>query len=194
MARPDGDALLMLDFKSGNHAAFEALLRKYFPRILNYVYRFMRERAAAEDLAQEVFMRVYDRASSYTARAKFKTWLYTIAHNVAINELRKRGRESLSLFAQDDEGTVGAIQMADDRAEAPGVGMERDERRDMVKGAINALPDRQREAVILRRYEELSYEEIAKAMGTTVKAVKSLLNRAMEGLGESFRAYMEGDK
>lgn len=179
----DPDVRLMLEFQKGNKASFEALMRKYFPRLLNFIYRYVSSREMAEDLAQEVFIRVYKNGSSYKPQAKFQTWVFTIARNVSLNELRSKKHKAVSLDAtfSSDDGVLKR-QVEDPRSESPDEGILRGEKVAAVKLAIDNLPESQRVAVLLRRYEQFSYEEIAQTMNTSTKAVKSLLSRAKENL------------
>ena len=179
----DPDVGLMLDFQNGNKASFETLLRKYFPRLVNFIYRFVGNRQAAEDLAQETFFRVYKSVANYTPRSKFQTWVFTIAKNLSLNELRRGKHNTVSLdetfLTGDGELKRQVEDVHSDRLDEQ---MLRSERAAAVKKAINHLPENQRIAVLLRRYEQFSYEEIAQTMNTSVKAIKSLLNRAKENL------------
>ncbi len=184
----DPDVILMLEFKEGNKDSFEKLMGKYFPRILNFIFRFVKNREAAEDLTQEVFMKVYYSVSSYYPKAKFKTWLYTIARNVSLNEMRKHKQRMVSLdeTLSSREGVMQR-QVADETVVRPDESMVRQEMADVVRAAIESLPENQRIAVVLRRYEQFSYDEIAKTMDTSLKAVKSLLSRAKENLKNKLR-------
>jgi RNA polymerase sigma-70 factor (ECF subfamily) len=179
----DDDVRLMLDFRAGNASSFETLLKKYFPPLVNFIYRYTGNKYVAEELAQEAFLRVYRHAASYSPRSKFKTWLYTIARNLAVNELRRNRRNTVSLDMAVDTGDGKVpIQMEDKKAALPDSDVMKAETARIVKKAIYALPEKQRAAVILRRYEDLSYKDIADTMGISSKAVKSLLNRARENL------------
>ena len=173
----------MLDFQKGNPASFESLMHKYYKRLFNFIYRFVGSREAAEDLTQEVFLKVYKAVGGYQPQSKFQTWIYTIARNLSLNELRRAGRKNVSLdepvSLKDGEGQR---QVSDESAENPAESIAQEDTRRMVQEAIASLPETQRTAVILRRYDNMSYEEIAKTMGTSVEAVKSLLNRAKENL------------
>lgn len=181
----DPDVKLMLSFQDGNKAAFEELMHKFYPRILNFIYRYVGRREVAEDLTQEVFIKIYDSAHKYTPQSKFQTWAYTIAKNTSLNELRRAEQKNVSMDAPvRSQGEELQRQVADQEAELPDEEMIKEEKAKMVREAIKALPDNQRIAVILRRYDQFSYEEIAQTMKTTVKAVKSLLSRAKENLRE----------
>ena len=179
----DPDVGLMLEFQKGNKASFEALIRKYFPRLVNFIFRFVGNRQAAEDLAQETFFRVYRSVSKYEPRSKFQTWVFTIAKNLSLNELRRKKYPVVSLdetFSTAD-GELKR-QVEDAHSERTDERLLRAERAEAVKEALGFLPESQRIAVLLRRYEQFSYEEIAQTMNTSVKAVKSLLNRAKENM------------
>lgn len=187
----DPDVQLMLKFKQGDKLAFGELLDKYQKPVINIIYRFIQDKSEADDLAQEVFIKVYNNAKSYEARAKFSTWLYRITKNVCLNELRRRKRKIVSL----DE----AVSASDDRLKqeviisgnnSPLEDSAAHELQEIVKQAINSLPANQRMAVILRRYEEMPYEDIARTIGCSVKAIKSLLNRAKEALKNKLAAYV----
>ncbi len=179
----DEDVQLMLRFQQGDKAAFEKLMVKYYPRVLNFIYRYCGIREIAEDLTQEVFVKVYKNVQGYQPQAKIQTWLFTIARNISLNELRRLKRPTVSLDESigTEDGQVKR-QIADENAVNVGEQMMQSERALAVQEAINELPENQRMAVILRRYENMSYEEIAQAMNTSIKAVKSLLNRAKETL------------
>ncbi len=179
----DPDVQLMLEFQNGSKSAFETLMQNYYPRVLNFVYRFVGNKAVAEDLAQEVFLRVFKYGPRYKPKSKFQTWLYTIAKNLSLNELRKNKDFIASL---DEPATFGNedLQKQIDNPERSGVDEEliRKEKAMVIRQAINGLPENQRLAVILRRYDNFSYAEIAETLGVSDKAVKSLLSRAKVNL------------
>ena len=180
----DPDVQLMLKVKEGNRTAFEELMRKYYPRILNFLYRFVGgNNATAEDLTQEVFMRVYKSAGRYKPRSQFQTWIYTIAKNVGLNELRRNKRLPLSLheaFGTGEKELSGGGE--DPNVTSPDEEIMQKEKVAEIRAAINNLPKNQRIAVILKRYEGFSYAEIATTLDISDKAVKSLLSRAKENL------------
>lgn len=188
----DEDVKLMLGFKQGDNSCFETLLDKYHNSIINFIYRFIGDKAGAEDLAQEVFLRVYRSAKTYLPKAKFSTWIYIIAKNLALNELRRKESHKTSSLQESIscEETDMPRQFCDDRASAV-MGLEKQDLIEAVKKAINSLPDNQKVAVILRRYQDFSYEEIAKVIGCSVSAVKSLLNRAKKALKEKLITDVE---
>jgi len=181
----DPDVHLMLEFQGGDKASFEALMHKYYPRLLNFIHRFVGQREIAEDLTQEVFMKVYQAVSAYRPQSKFQTWIYTIAKNISLNELR-RNRGSVVSLDEPFSSQEGELKrdVEDPSGVRPDEDLLRQETMRAVRQAIHALPENQRMAVILRRYEQFSYEEIAQTMRVSVEAVKSLLSRAKENLKE----------
>jgi RNA polymerase sigma-70 factor, ECF subfamily len=183
MAR--SDVQLMLDVKAGDEASFELLLRKYRTPLVNFLYRMVRDATTAEDLAQEVFLRVYRSRKRYAPNAKFTTWLFRIATNLALNALRDtRYRQmEVSLDQTSDPGHNDhpAVELPDRQ---PGIEQQlvaRD-RAAKIRRAIYALPEKQRAAVLLHKYHELDYDEIARILDCSESALKSLLFRAYETL------------
>lgn len=188
----DPDVVLMLKFQEGDKASFEKLIDKYYKRIFNLIYRFVNDRDTAEDLTQEVFIKIYKSQFAYRPRAKFNTWLYQIAKNISLNELRRLKKQTVSL----DEPVKGRDHefkrdLIDSAASNPYQNASDEEKRQIIRGAIQALPENQRLAVILRRYEKLSYEDIALSLNCSVKAVKSLLSRAKENLKERLSGLID---
>jgi len=175
----DPDVQLMLAFQNGSRSAFETLMQNYYSRILNFIYRFVANKQIAEDLTQEVFLRVFKYGPRYKPKSKFQTWLYTIAKNIYLNELRKNKDFVASL---DDPVTLGKedleIQIDDPKNCGADEELIRKEKAMVIRQAIGNLPENQRMAVILRRYDNFSYAEIAETLGVSDKAVKSLLSRA----------------
>lgn len=191
IASHDSDAQLMLAFQKGDLSAFEALLRRNYRNVLNFTYRFMGRRDIAEDLTHEVFLRVYQNTAGYEPRSRFRTWLYTIAKNLCLNELRRKSHRMQSL---DEPGLQEGEQLPKaipDPSLPPEDHLIRKERIAAVRAAIDELPENQRLAVILRRYDDFSYEQIAATMNTSEKAVKSLLNRAKEHLQKKLAPWVE---
>ncbi len=173
----------MLEFQGGSKSAFEILMQNYYSRVLNFIYRFVANKESAEDLTQDVFLRVFKYGPRYKPKSKFQTWLYTIAKNICLNELRKNKEFVTSL---DEPATIGnadmQIQIADPKSSAADEELIHAEKAAVIRQAINELPDNQRLAVILRRYDNFSYAEIAETLGVSDKAVKSLLSRAKVNL------------
>jgi RNA polymerase sigma-70 factor (ECF subfamily) len=172
----DEDVRLMLRFREGDRSAFDALFHRYTPRLVSFLTRMVREPDRAEELAQEVFVRIYQARDRYEPKAKFSTWLFGIASNLALNELalayRKRER------AWDGSG-VERIEDSGPSAEESVDALRTAER---LEKALARLPDRQRAALLLRAEEGLGYAEIAEAIGASPSGVKSLIHRARENL------------
>ncbi|MGD0361097.1 MAG: RNA polymerase sigma factor [Bryobacteraceae bacterium] len=181
IAALDYDAELMLRVKDGDGTSFGVLLEKHRASVIHFIYRLVQEQAIAEELAQEVFLRVYRSRSSYEPTAKFKTWLFRIATHLALNWLRdekhERGQERLDDVSAD----LPARQVSDRR---PSVEQELlyDVKREEIRRAVAGLPEKQRAAVLMHKYEEMEYTQIAKVLGCSESAVKSLLFRAYETL------------
>lgn len=190
----DDDVILMLKFQQGDNSAFEQLLEKYHAPIINFIFKFIADRFEAEDLAQNVFLSIYRSQKTYVPRAKFSTWIYTIARNLALNELRrKRNRKESSLEETiENEGGNMQKQRADNNVSSAAKELEKQELAGIVKEVIDSLPQHQKTAVILRRYENFSYDEIARVIGCSVSAVKSLLSRAKSALKEGLAPYFKG--
>lgn len=183
----------MLAVKKGDRNAFDDLMRKYYPRILNFAYRLINNRQLAEDLTQDVFMKVYNSARRYRPRSKFQTWLYTIAKNTCLNELRRNRGQVVSLDAPLD-ANVGELskELPDPGADPATVFLQK-EKENQVRAAIHDLSEKQKMAVILRRYENFSYAEIAATLDVTDKAVKSLLSRAKVNLKNKLAGSIDPD-
>ena len=189
----DPDVQLMLDLKRGDRSAFEALMRKYYPRILNFIYRFIGNREIAEDLSQDVFMKVYKSAWRYRPRSKFQTWLYTIAKNVSLNELRRKRKMMVSLDETHDSGENELRKEIAHPDDDPSQAVLAKEKVALIQAAINDLPENQKMAVILKRYENFSYAQIAATLNITDKAVKSLLSRARVNLKKRLAKTVDPD-
>lgn len=188
----DADAQLMLQFQAGNVGAFESLFARHSRAIVNFAFRFVRNREVAEELAQEIFLRVYDAVAGYRVEAKFTTWLYRIATNVCLNEIRRphfRVRHDSIDAADQDERPM---QLEDTRRPGPQILLERSAVAAAVKEALEELPEKQRLAFVLNKYQDLSYAEVAAVMQTSEKAVKSLIHRAKEALAEGLRPLLPG--
>jgi len=177
------DVQLMLDVKAGDEASFDFLLQKYRMPLVNFLYRMVRDTATAEDLAQEVFLRVYRARKQYTPSAKFTTWLFRIATNLALNSVRDNRYRKLetSLDAPVEEENSAPMELRSPDMRIDEHLLER-ARAEIIRRAIWSLPEKQRAAVLLHKYEEMDYGEIAKIMECSESALKSLLFRAYETL------------
>jgi len=186
------DAEVMLRVGAGDDAAFEWLVRKYRRPMIGFMYRMTRNQAVAEELAQEVFLRVYRSRSSYAAQARFTTWLYRIATNLAVNYARdsraERTSRKLCLDAPDlASGTLPDVADAGATAEQA---MLREERLAAIRRQVHGLPERQRLAVLMHKYQGLEYREIAQVLKLSESATKSLLFRAYETLREKLKSFV----
>ena len=190
----DPDARLMMQVREGDESAFSELVEKYQDRVLAVLYNAVGQREEAEDLTQEVFLRVYRARHGYQPSAKFSTWIFTITNNLALNARRsRRGRRLIALRSRDS-GPLGA-RPQEQLAQAPGPTasgqMQSGEIAELVRQAVDKLEDRQRIAVLLNKFEDLGYAEIAQIMGTTPSAIKSLLSRARTNLREMLEPYLD---
>lgn len=182
------DIRLMALVGAGEDPAFEQLVERHQRLVIGTVGRMLGSGSDAEDIAQQVFVRVWKNAKRYEPRAKFTTWLLKITRNLVFNELRRRSRHpQVPLQSESDEEER---PFRDEQAVAPDASLLEHELRQAVDAAIANLPETQRMAVVLRRYEELSYEEIAEALDQSVSAVKSLLFRARTELRANLQRYL----
>jgi len=186
------DAQVMLRVREGDDSAFNYLVSRYRRAMISFMYRMVHNSAIAEELAQEVFLRVYRSRASYSADAKFTTWLYRIATNLAVNHARDNKNERPEVKAsldETDEDTGLSIDVADDR---PNIEQEilRRERLAAIRKQVEALPERQRIAVMMHKYQELDYRQIAEVLHLSESATKSLLFRAYETLRESLKGFV----
>ena len=190
---PDPDALLMLRVKRGDRVAFTELVEKYKQPVMNLVYRTLHDATEAEDLAQIVFLQVYKSAKRYESRAKFSTWLFTIARNLCLNEIRRRSRHPAdSLEEAHAEHEDQPRQQFEDQSNVlPPEQLLHGELAQKIEEALAGLPENQRTAILLCRQEELSYEEIAEILGCSLSATKSLIHRGRETLKEKLKPYLK---
>ncbi|CAN5850629.1 sigma-70 family RNA polymerase sigma factor [soil metagenome] len=171
------DEELMQQFQHGTVEAFNLLVQRYSERLSHYLYRFTKDMRRVEDLLQETFLRVYRNRHSYRPVAKFSTWLYTIAGNLARSEYRKRKRrQTYSLQSQNRDGEEYELQIPDDTY-ASDIDIERGIQDHHIQSALDRVPEKFREVVVLRDVQELSYEEIAEITGLPMGTVKSRINR-----------------
>jgi RNA polymerase sigma-70 factor, ECF subfamily len=181
---------LMARIAEGDNSAFEILVNCHHTSILNLVYRFIGDRTQAKDLAQEVFIRVWQSAKSYEPKAKFTTWIYRITANLCFNELKSSRRKKWLSFNRSNEDGDHTFEetLADTAPSAEDVLLEK-ERSLQISDALQSLPENQRMALILKRYDDLSYQEIAQIIGCSVSAVESLLVRAKRTLQKKLKNY-----
>ena len=191
----DPDVRLMLKVREGDASAFEELVQKYQNRLVSILEHQVPSRGQAEDMAQEVFMRIYRARERYVPAAKFSTWMFTIMHNVASNAIRKLSRRKEINLINSPSGKLSVHpldSMAKDKSGLmPTRQTARKEVRVIVAQAVQSLNDRQRMAMLLKYFEDMSYAEIAAAMDLTTQAVKSLLSRARVNLGELLQPYIQ---
>lgn len=193
LEKGDEDAQLMLRFKAGDVEAFDRLFTRHTRALVNFACRFVQNRARAEELAQEVFLKVYEAAGGYTVKANFTTWLYRIATNVCLNEIRKPYFRAVHQSLTDESSNNGAptpreLQSAADSDR----NLDRQAISQALKRALAQIPEKQRIAFILNKYQELSYAEVGEIMKISEKAVKSLIHRAREALAERLTPLLPG--
>ena len=186
------DAEIMLELKAGNMAAFDVLLAKYRKPIIHFMFRMVHNQAVAEELAQEVFLRVYRSRETYRAEARFSTWLYRIATNLGVNYARdtrhERNAQTIHLDEPDTE-TGTTPDVADDRPTIE-ARLLREERMNAIRQHVMALPERQRTAVLLHKYEGMDYKGIGEVLKLSESATKSLLFRAYQTLREKLKDFI----
>jgi len=192
-AQEDPGARLMLAYQGGDEAAFDELVERYSGRVWGLCTRFLGNVSGREDLVQEVFLRVIRARDRYQATACFSTWIYRIVFNLCVNK-QERKREMLSLdgpIAGRGDGDLRHIDIQDESIADPSDGLVASDVVEAVRGAIDALPDSQRMALILAKYEDMSYVDIAQVMDSSEKAIKSLVHRAREALREKLAPFFE---
>jgi RNA polymerase sigma-70 factor (ECF subfamily) len=197
----DPDVKLMLQVREDVPGAFEVLVERYQHRLVGVLVHLTGRVEEAEDLTQDVFLRIYRARKGYRPRAKFSTWLYTIANNLASNYLRNKGRNPIlpgkELASSSASATSGlhAVRAPEDRAISregtPSAQMRKIELSDVVREALDLLGEDQKIAVLLNKFEDMSYSEIAEVMGRSEPAVKSLLARARNHLREQLEPYLK---
>ncbi len=191
----DPDVQLMLRVKEGEEAAFGELVMRYQNRLISIFVHLVGDRSAAEDLAQDVFLRIYRARNGYEPTAKFSTWVFRIAQNLASNTRRSKGRRKEVQLKTTESGPLGARPheqlLKEKSALMPTRQADRGELQVCVRAAMDTLNERQRMALLLHKFEEMSYEDIAQTMEMTPSAVKSLLSRARENLRAKLETYMK---
>jgi len=191
----DPDVRLMLEVREDIGAAFEELMLRYQNRVVTVLEHLVGNRSQAEDLAQDVFLRVYRARKNYVPGSKFSTWLFKITNNVALNALRSKSRRREVNVESHESGPMGATRL-DEMAQAasgliPARQLDKAEMRDIIQLALESLNERQRMAVLLSKFEDMNYADIASAMDMTPKAIKSLLSRARVNLRQVLEPYLQ---
>ncbi len=191
----DPGAAWMVAWRAGDESAFDRLVERYSTQVWALLTRFLGRHPAREDLVQEVFLRVVRSKERYEPRARFTTWLYRIVFNLCVNETQRgAGRDVHSLDESEIEGEgrgEGRSVVADEGGEAPSVRMEQADVVRMVRRAIAALPATQRMALVLAKFHDMPYAEIGEVLGSTEKAVKSLVHRARESLRAALEPLLQ---
>jgi RNA polymerase sigma-70 factor (ECF subfamily) len=192
------DKELMMQIARGDEIALRDLVEKHQGAVYGTIAKMLGDPVEAQDLAQQVFLRVYRAAGSYRATAQFKTWMFTIVRNLVFNEHRRRSRATfVSLSQMENEsspsGTATGLDLPDHATKTPGENALQQEMLRAIDAAIVSLPEQQRLAIVLRRYDEFSYEQIAEILKTSVPATKSLLFRARETLRVALKDYLDAD-
>ncbi|MDX2038362.1 MAG: sigma-70 family RNA polymerase sigma factor [Isosphaeraceae bacterium] len=192
----DPDVRMMIEVREDSPGAFEQLVERYQHRLVSVLTHLVGRAEEAEDLAQDVFLRIYKARKGYRPKAKFSTWLFTIANNVALNHLRGKGRNptiglnaGASSSASQPVGAIGRKMLA--REGTPSAQMRQVELSDVVRDALEGLGEDQKIAVLLNKFEDMSYAEISEVMGRSEAAVKSLLARARNHLREQLEPYLK---
>lgn len=190
----DSDLELMLRVTHGDEDSFGVLLSRHRGPLLSYFVRMVRDQGLAEDLAQEVFLRVYQARERYQPEARFTTWLYRIATNLALNAIRDRRSDPVVLEAgvEPDKELSSPLERAADSRPTAEEQMAESDRERLIREAIESLPRKQRAAVILHKYHEVDYRQIASILKVSESAVKSILFRAYESLRVRLEPLMQG--
>ncbi len=186
------DAEIMLRVREGDDAGYDILIQKYRKPIINFMFRMVHNQAVAEELAQEVFLRVYRSRQTYRAEAKFTTWLYRIATNLGVNHARdtKHERTAQTIYLDQPDAETGATPDVADLTASVEEGLVRDERMLAIRQHVMALPERQRNAVLMHKYQDLDYKEIGAVLKLSESATKSLLFRAYQTLRERLKDFV----
>jgi RNA polymerase sigma-70 factor (ECF subfamily) len=186
------DAAIMLELRAGNMAGFDFLIQKYRKPIIHFMYRMVHNQAVAEELAQEVFLRVYRSRETYRAEARFSTWLYRIATNLGVNYARdnRQERTASTVYLDETDAETGSTPDVADTTPGAEANLLRQERLNAIREHVLALPERQRMAVLMHKYEGMDYKQIGDVLKLSESATKSLLFRAYQTLREKLRAFV----
>ena len=189
----DPDAVLMLRVKRGDRAAFTELVERYRQPLFNFIFRTLRDETETEDVAQTVFLQVYKSRARYERTAKFSTWLFTIARNLCLNEIRRRSRHPAESLEEThpEHDDQPSRQYEDKKIFLPTQNVLHSELAKKIEEALAELPENQRTAILLCRQDEVSYEEIAEILGCSLSATKSVIHRGRETLKEKLKPYLQ---
>jgi RNA polymerase sigma-70 factor, ECF subfamily len=186
------DAEVMLELRSGNMAAFDILLAKYRKPIIHFMFRMVHNQAVAEELAQEVFLRIYRSRETYRAEARFSTWLYRIATNLGVNHARdtRHERSASTIYLDETDAETGTTPDVADLTPSAEANILRRERMNAIRQHVLALPERQKSAVLMHKYEGMDYKQIGEVLKLSESATKSLLFRAYQTLREKLKDFV----
>jgi RNA polymerase sigma-70 factor, ECF subfamily len=186
------DSTIMLELRAGNMAGFDYLIQKYRKPIVSFMYRMVHNQAVAEELAQEVFLRVYRSRETYRAEARFSTWLYRIATNLGVNYARdtRHERSASTIYLDETDSETGTSPDVADATPGAEAQMLRQERMNAIRQHVMALPERQRMAVLMHKYEGMDYRQIGDVLKLSESATKSLLFRAYQTLREKLKEFV----
>jgi RNA polymerase sigma-70 factor (ECF subfamily) len=186
------DSAIMLELRAGNMAGFDFLIHKYRKPIINFMYRMVHNQAVAEELAQEVFLRVYRSRETYRAEARFSTWLYRIATNLGVNHARdtRHERHASTIYLDEVDSETGTTHDVADSTPGAESNLLNRERLNAIRQHVLALPERQRMAVLMHKYEGMDYKQIGDVLKLSESATKSLLFRAYQTLREKLKEFI----
>jgi RNA polymerase sigma-70 factor (ECF subfamily) len=186
------DATIMLELSHGNMAGFDFLIQKYRKPIIHFMYRMVHNQAVAEELAQEVFLRVYRSRETYRAEARFSTWLYRIATNLGVNYARDNRHERMAstVYLDETDSETGTTPDVADMTPGAEANLLRQERLNAIREHVMTLPERQRMAVLMHKYEGMDYKQIGDVLKLSESATKSLLFRAYQTLRDKLKAFI----
>jgi RNA polymerase sigma-70 factor (ECF subfamily) len=186
------DAEVMLELKAGNMDAFDVLLSKYRKQIVHFMFRMVHNQAVAEELAQEVFLRVYRSRETYRAEARFSTWLYRIATNLGVNHARdtRHERSASTVYLDETDSETGTTPDVADVTPSAESGLLQKERMNAIRQFVLALPERQKIAVLMHKYEDMDYKQIGEVLKLSESATKSLLFRAYQTLRVNLKEFV----
>ncbi|MCL5024529.1 MAG: sigma-70 family RNA polymerase sigma factor [Nitrospirae bacterium] len=184
----ESESKIMAEVAKGDLSAFREIVDRYQNPLLNYIFRYTGDRAASEDIAQEVFLRVFKAAKDYRLLSSFKTWLFKIATNLCLNELRDNRihRNTIDIFELNEAGFVFLAA----KCPSPARDLENRELSSTLKNALKSLPEKQRVALLLHKYSGFSYFEISQMMNCSISAVESLIHRARQRLRKQLTPYL----